>query len=501
MKRPLLLILACSLACSGLASAAQQPTHKAHEALRAGGRFSQAPKKEAAHNSAGSQDGILRGRDGEVLGTEKDPEAALGGSFGNPFALQLQANLVGRNLVEFTIDSTQIAGSAWSESFLVGFPSNPIQPTPVLVLFHGYGETPQDVLANSDFFEMGMQRGWIVVAPLGAHTVNYGIEYSQLNVEAALALLAGTIAPSLGMTVDADRFYAVGFSMGGGGAASFVARHADTCDGLHFAGTAIHTGSTSLSYTYWSTPGIQTTFDSALMFGGPPNDPALTFDYTRCSATDIDWATGLVDPTTDMVRNLTHMPVLSYYANQDPNSTLIAQTTTTHHQFRKRGGKGRLLHSPSSKHDWQTLNERRVFRMFKRAFQAPTALTRTLADRDGDWHGFNITQATARVFSPFRWIVLPQTNRLVLDEVANIQTLKLASPTCVGLNPDADLDIIFNSADSVPLEIVIGEIDDQPSDVWLGGVSTSSWSYDAASKELTLFENAQGNYLKWTVFN
>jgi pimeloyl-ACP methyl ester carboxylesterase len=501
MKRPLLLILACSLACSGLASAAQRPTHKAHEALRAGGRFSQAPKKEAAHNSAGSQDGILRGRDGEVLGTEKDPEAALGGSFGNPFALQLQANLVGRNLVEFTIDSTQIAGSAWSESFLVGFPSNPIQPTPVLVLFHGYGETPQDVLANSDFFEMGMQRGWIVVAPLGAHTVNYGIEYSQLNVEAALALLAGTIAPSLGMTVDADRFYAVGFSMGGGGAASFVARHADTCDGLHFAGTAIHTGSTSLSYTYWSTPGIQTTFDSALMFGGPPNDPALTFDYTRCSATDIDWATGLVDPTTDMVRNLTHMPVLSYYANQDPNSTLIAQTTTTHHQFRKRGGKGRLLHSPSSKHDWQTLNERRVFRMFKRAFQAPTALTRTLADRDGDWHGFNITQATTRVFSPFRWIVLPQTNRLVLDEVANIQTLKLASPTCVGLNPDANLDIIFNSADSVPLEIVIGEIDDQPSDVWLGGVSTSSWSYDVNSKELTLFENAQGNYLKWTVFN
>ena len=501
MKRPLLLILACSLACSGLASAAQRPSLKTHEALRAGGRFLQAPKKQATHKSAGFQDGILHGRDGEVLGSEKDPEAALGGSFGNPFGLQLQANLVGRNLVNFTIDSAQIAGSGWSESFLVGFPSNPVQPTPVLVLFHGYGETPQDVLDNSDFFEMGMKRGWIVVAPLGAHTYNYGIEYSQLNVEAALALLAGTIAPSVGMTVDADRFYAVGFSMGGGGAASFVARHADTSDGLHFAGAAIHTGSTSLSYTYWSTPSIQSTFDSPVMFGGPPSDPALTFDYTRCSATDISWATGLADSTTDMVRNLTHMPALSYYADQDPNTTLIAQTTTTHHQFRKRGGKGRLLHSPSTKHDWQTLKERRVFRMFRQAFQAPTALTRTLADRDGDWHGFNVTQAAARIFSPFRWVIQPQVNRFVVDEVANIQSLRLASPTWVGLNPDANLELVFNSADGVPLEIVIGEIDDQPSDVWLGGVSTSSWSYDAATKELTLFENAQGSYLKWTVFN
>ncbi|HIF41345.1 MAG TPA: hypothetical protein EYQ74_09635 [Planctomycetes bacterium] len=501
MKSPSLLLLACALACSGLASAAQRPTHKAHEPLRAGGRFVQVPQKLAVHSGGGSQDGILRGRDGEILGSEEDPEAALGGSFGNPFGLQLQANLVGRNLVNFTIDSAQIAGSTWSESFLVGFPNNPVQPTPVLVLFHGYGETPQDVLANSDFFEMGMKRGWIVIAPLGAHTYNYGIEYSQLNVEAALEMLAGTIAPSLGLTVDADRFYAVGFSMGGGGAASFVARHADTCDGLHFAGAAIHTGSTSLSYTYWSTPSIQSTFDSALMFGGPPNDPTLTFDYTRCSASDIDWTTGLVDPATDMVRDLTHMPVLSYYADQDPNATLIAQTTATHHQFRKRGGKGRLIHSPQNKHDWQTLKERRVFRMFRHAFQAPTTLTRTLADRDGDWHGFNITQATARVFSPFRWVVLPSANSFVVDEVANIQNLKLARPTDVGLNPDADLELIFDSADHVPLEIVIGEIDDQPSDVWLAGVPTSSWSYDAASKELTLFENGQGNYLKWTVFN
>ncbi|HJM55904.1 MAG TPA: hypothetical protein QF446_01125 [Planctomycetota bacterium] len=501
MKRPPLLILAFGLACSGLAPAAQRSTHKAHEPLRAGGRFLQVPQKQAVQTGLGSQDGILRGRDGEILGSEEDPEAALGGSFGNPFGLQLQANVVGRNLVDFTIDSAQIAGSSWSESFLVGFPNNPVQPTPVLVLFHGYGETPQDVLANSDFFEMGMKRGWIVVAPLGAHTYNYGIEYSQLNVEAALEMLAGTIAPSLGLTVDADRFYAVGFSMGGGAAASFVARHADTCGGLHFAGSAIHTGSTSLSYTYWSTPSIQTTFNSPLMFGGPPNDPALAFDYTRCSATDISWSTGNVDTTTDMVRNLTHMPVLSHYADQDPVATLITQTRTTHRQLRKRLGKGSLVHIPSTKHDWQTLNERRVFRMFRHAYQAPTSLTRTLADRAGDWHGLNITQATARVFSPFRWIVLPSTNRLVVDEVANIQTLKLTQPTCVGLNPDANLEVIFDSADGVPLEIVIGEIDDLPNDVWLAGAPTSSWSYDAVSKELTLFENAQGNYLKWTVFN
>ena len=503
MKHPVLLSLVCGLALSGLATATQRHTHRASEPLLAGGRFEQVHGKRAALQGSTAQDGILRGRDGEVLGTEDDPEAALGGSFGNPFGLTLQANLVGRNMVNFTIDSSQIAGSTWNESFLVGFPNSPLQPTPVLVLFHGYGETPQDVLDNSDFFEMGMQRAWIVVAPLGAHKYNYGIEYSQLNVEAALALLAGTIAPSLGMTVDADRFYAVGFSMGGGGAASFVARHADTCDGLHFAGAAIHTGSTSLRYTYWSTPSIQSLFNSAQMFGGPPNDASLSFDYSRCSAADIDWTTGLIDPATDMVRDLTHMPVLSFYADGDPNTTLIFQTTKTHHQFRARGGKGRLLHSAHTKHDWQTLRERRAFRIFRKAFQAPgpTTLTRTLADRDGDWHGFNITQAVARVFSPFRWIVQPQFNRFVVDEVANIQTLKLASPTCVGLDPDAVLEVLLDSADGVPLEIVLGEIDPQPIDVKRNGQSTSNWSYDAASKELTLYENTQGSYPRWTVVN
>ncbi len=455
------------------------------------------------HESA-AQDEILRGRNGEVLGSESDAEQALGGTFGNPFASQLQATVIGRNLINFTIDSTQIPGSSWSEEFLVGFPDKPIQPTPVLVLFHGYGETPQDVLDNSDFFEMGMKRGWIVVAPLGAHKYNYGIEYSQLNVEAALSTLAGTLAPSLGMTVDANRFYAVGFSMGGGAAASFAARHADTDSGLHFAGTAIHTGSTSLSYTYWSTPGVQSLFDSPLMFGGAPNDPALSFDYSRASGVDLGWTTALVDQKTDMVRNLTHMPLYSYYAAGDPNTTLITQTKASHHQFRKRGGTGRLKHSSKTKHDWQTLREARVFRIFEsHAFEAPdsSTLTRTLADRDGDWHGFSITQGAARLFSPFRWVIQPQFNRVVVDEVSNIKVFELPSPTAVGLDPNTVLEVLVDSADGAPMDIVLGEIATQPTDVQRNGQSTASWSYDAATQKLVLFESSKGSYPRWTVVN
>ena len=50
-----------------------------------------------------AQDGLLVGRDGEVLGSESDPEEALGGTFGNPFAAQLQASVVSRNVFDFVI--------------------------------------------------------------------------------------------------------------------------------------------------------------------------------------------------------------------------------------------------------------------------------------------------------------------------------------------------------------------------------------------------------------
>ncbi|MDP6940240.1 MAG: hypothetical protein QF848_15555 [Planctomycetota bacterium] len=449
----------------------------------------------------------IHGPNGRFIGIDDDPETVLGGSFGNPFALQMQATVIGRNLFSITIDSNLIPGSDWSEEFLVGIPNTPIHPTPVLVAFHGYGKRPADVLADSDLFPMGMDRGWIVIAPLGAHVYNYGIEYSQRNVETALTVLATMIAPNFNLTVDADRFYAVGFSMGGGAAASFAARHCDANGGLHFAATAIHTGPTSLSYTYETDEPpykIRALFNSPKMFGGPPSDPLLAFDYSRCSSMDIDDPTLSIDPTTEMLRNLASTPLISHYV-LGVNSAfdeLNLQTNMTHVEHVNLGGSGTLWVEHGTKHKWRTLNQRRLMEILGGiSYQVPADSTpvAVLADRDGSWDYFEVTQAASRAFSPFKWSKHSGLNLLLVTEVANIAELNLASPSPVGLDTSTALTYYFQTGDGVPVDLVLGEYTLQPTKVERSD-GAGSWSWDSATSELTIHEPAdKAGTVQWTI--
>ncbi|MDP6741418.1 MAG: hypothetical protein QF404_15515, partial [Planctomycetota bacterium] len=147
----------------------------------------------------GGQIGI-HGPNGRFIGIDDDPEAVLGGTLSNPFASFAPPNVIGFDsaglIVEYKINKVQ--GSKWSELFLVGMPRGAklSSPLPVLVLFHRFSKSHFGPRDDTDYFSLAMQRGWIVVAPAGAHCVNYGIEYSQKNVEAALGLLVESIAPS-----------------------------------------------------------------------------------------------------------------------------------------------------------------------------------------------------------------------------------------------------------------------------------------------------------------
>ena len=299
-------------------------------------------------------------------------------------------------------------GSGWQESFLLGLPANPVVPAPVVVLFHGYGETPHSVLENTSYFQMAMARGWIVVAPMGAHQYNYGIEYSQLNVEKVMEWVSSYL------TVDVDRFYAVGFSMGGGAAASYAARHLDPSH-ARFASVVVHTGTTSLRDCYW-TASVKNLFENDLMFGGSPDQEP--FAYQRASSIDLDTFTGSVDQDADMARNLSHIPVRNFNAIDDPNQNLVGQTAMLHNQLVLRVGSSVYEQGDGTTHNWGTLDEKAVLDYFATiSYQEPASGTfvRTLADRDGGWHSFDLEQEAGDQISPFRWIALPEQNRLVLQ--------------------------------------------------------------------------------------
>jgi pimeloyl-ACP methyl ester carboxylesterase len=465
----------------------------------------------------------IYGPHGKFIGIDDDPETVLGGKFSlGATPSNSSGSLAPPSLISFSPAGTvthytiaNVPGSKWQESFLVGVPRKTGSSSlPVLVLFHGDHENEWSVYEKTDYFTLAMRRGWIVIAPLGAHVRNFGIEYSQLNVEAALEQLVLTIAPS----ADLDRFYAVGFSMGGGAAPSFAARHMDP-KGLHFAGTVILSGTTALPWVHWSTE-VRKLFESPLMFGAPPDDSNVTFDYLRVSSIDLDlWNSSHgnndIDPDTDMIRNLSRGPVLSSYCRiENESKSMLITTLAAHEHLADPSGldnkRARLVISEQKKgnkrHDWTNLGENRVLNFLAPlSYQNPKngKTFSTLADRDGGWHCFEIVQAVPRVFSPFRSFIKKSANLIMVTEVENIAELKLPSPSSVGLRTSEKgqvkvLTYYFDTADGVPLKLILGEFTAQPTKVERKGIP-GSWSWDAATSELTLYEPATDGFVKWEI--
>jgi len=433
---------------------------------------------------------VIRGLHGEVLNRRGDFLAAVGGnpSFGS-LGASIQKGMLPKGVYEVTLPNT---GTGWEEKFLIGVPTGPLNPAPLLVVFHGYGEEHTHMVTKTSYFQEGMARGWIVLAPLGAHKYNYAIDYAQENVELALTWAATYL------TLDPDRFYGVGFSMGGGMAASFAARHQETF-GPRFAAVAVHSGTCSMRDVYWSA-NDKTLLEDQLMFGGSPDQHP--FRYVTASTIDLDTITGNVDQGSDMVRNLRHAPLYHFLAQNDPNTFLINQTQGNHDQAQLRGCDSILTASDDSVHQWWTLEEAVVLDWFEpKTFQGPAdgQQTRILADRNARWFDIYVEQTQAGELTPFRLTSVAASNRIYLDEIANASRLSV-DPELLGLDDAAPLELIVNNTDGLPLEFVLEGYDQAPTDVWRGGASTGSWSYDAANKTVHLYEANAANYPLWKVW-
>lgn len=433
---------------------------------------------------------VIRGTGGEVLNRNGDFFAAVGG---NPsrsvIGPRIATGMLPKGVYEVTLPNT---GTGWEERFLVGVPTNPIVPAPCLVVFHGYGEEHTHMVSRTSYFQEAMARGWIVVAPLGAHKYNYAIEYAQVNALQALEWVATYLM------LDPDRFYAVGFSMGGGMAASFASRHLDS-NGPRFAAVVVHTGTCSMRDVYWSS-NDKSLLESPQMFGAKPE--ARPFRYQIASTIDLDTFTDTVDRETDMVRNLVHAPLYHFAALNEPNPFLINQTIKNHEQALLHGGDSILVTSDDSVHKWYTLDETTILDWLEpKTFQVPGdgTSTRVLADRTGDWFDIHVRQAAIGVFTPFRWTKVGALNRMYVDLVENADLVSL-DPDKHGLDKNATLDLVFNNLDGLAVELVLEGYSQAPIDVWRSGQSTGSWTYDAATGTVTLFESNAINYPIWKIF-
>lgn len=406
----------------------------------------------------------------------------------SPFAPPLAAAALPGRMLEITMN---VPGQTWQERFIVGIPSQMQIPAPVLTLFHGYGEDPVDVMDRSDLPAEAMGRGWVVFIPLGAHHFNYGIEYAQDNIEDGFEFLGARLP------IDMDRIYGVGFSMGGGVAASYAARHLDP-EHIRFAALVNHTGTTSLRATY-HTSNDTNLFRSPLMFGATPDEDP--FAYQRSSTVDLDPGTGLFDASAEMARNLGTIPVQNWYAQFDVNQTIIEQTNLLDERVDALGGTTQEIVVQSTAHEWATLDTTSVINWLEtKTLRAPGPgeVTRTLADRDGRWHSLEIEQRVAGAFTPILWSSQTAVNALYLIGMENAEAIETDFRDHQ-LDAGRTLHVITETTDGLAPALRITGFTQAPSSVNYRGRALSSWSFDAATGTLTMEETGAPTWGHWVI--
>lgn len=428
---------------------------------------------------------------GTPLPTSGTVANAVGGQTVVPGAPSLRlAGGYGPGVYELVMNDT---GTAWQESFLIGIPPVPVQPeAPLLVVFHGWGNTHRSILDQTTYFHEARQRGWYIIAPLGAHKYNYAIPYAQQNVQAVLEWATWALP------IDDERIYGVGFSMGGGNVANYAARHLDP-NRPQFAAIVNHTGTVSVRDVYYNA--IDTSLlDHVDMFGGSPTQ--FPFAYARSSVIDIEPTRNMPDPEMDLARNLVGLPMFTTAAQSDPLQHLVRETRIVTRWLWHLGGTPRYKEEVGALHTWDTLDEWSAcqFLSGKRLDNSAVGTRSLLADRDATYLCFQVEQDTPGQFTPFRWNLDPSINRLVLDETENLARITVDT-AAAELDTSIPLKVLLGTQDGLPEEVVLDGYATPPSNVLRNNqpVGGGSWTWDAVHETVTLHETDAGAYPLWRI--
>jgi pimeloyl-ACP methyl ester carboxylesterase len=392
----------------------------------------------------------------------------------------------GQVLDYYTISlASSVTGSGFQEDFILFTPNVPKGVVrPLLVAFHGYGFSQKDIVFNTDFVSECAQRGWYMLAPLSASGGHFMCDPGQLNTEVAMDWTLNKFS------VDLTRIYAVGFSMGGGMALNYGARHLDPLHGT-FAAIVNHTGSVDLIDTYENDPASAFVFD---FWYGDQSPNSADYDLMRRGSV-IEWdpVAQQVNPNTDLVRNLNHVPLKSLRGSNDPLTGLTLQCDRLDAHLLALGRTPGTDYSyeivNSNKHTWDTLDGKAACDWLAQfTLNLPTQ-QRTIAATEGYYFHFFVDQTDNKLLTPFTWEVDPVANELRLSETANLTKLSVQTINA-GLSTDQQLSVVMSTADNKVNQVGLTGFAVQPVSVSRDGMvlPTTHWGYAPDSGMVTLTE-------------
>jgi pimeloyl-ACP methyl ester carboxylesterase len=378
----------------------------------------------------------------------------------------------------------------FAEKFFVQIPwPLPATPQPALIVFHKYGSTHLDVIQNTDFPDEANARRWFLVCPLGASKKHFSSIESQANTEAVLQwLLTG-----YGARIDSKRLYGVGFSMGGGAAANYAARHLDPDEPM-LAAIVVHSGGVALNNTYFhEIPAVRAILD--FWFGDGLPGSADPWQMARSSVIDFDPFTLVTSTDNDLARNLMHVPLQLKRAQIDAIHYVNDQTDALHQHLlnlgRTVGNEYSFDFVPEGQavygHSWDMLDFSAVCDWLAQFSLCLPSAANTLADRDDTYFHFEIEQDQPGAFTPFSWSVDATGNALSFDGTQNLARATVRTLRA-GLDPALPLTLTLGTQDGLPDEIVLTDFPAAPSAVMRDGGAAVTWSYDALARTLTVHE-------------
>jgi len=385
--------------------------------------------------------------------------------------------------------------SGIDEDFLVERPPTLTKgkKVPILVAFHKCCNSELDITVNTSFPAEARARGWFLMAPLGAFQPNYASIPSQQNTKDAIDF----VLERFGNYINRNRIYGVGFSMGGGSALSYAARHVDPSEAM-FAALVNHTGTLDLRDTYLQSAGDTRTVLSFLFGGTPAMQP---FNYRRSSLVVGEASMLGFNPSVSMGRNLTHVPILDVRAEFDEPATsyLLAQNALFESLMSFFGGNVTVdIKAGVSVHAWSTLVESEALDFLEQyRLELPTSAA-SLADRDDRFFYFDIVQGVPGSFSPFEWEIRSRTNRIDFSETSNITSIAF-DPEEAGLSLRETLVIRTGTADSTKDAILLEGFSFPPVEVLRDGLPFLTWVHDFATSTLTLPDTGGSQSHTWHV--
>jgi hypothetical protein len=299
-------------------------------------------------------------------------------------------------------------------------------PVPLVIGYHGFGLSPGSVALQSTLDEESNERGWFYMAPTGIDDILYGSTPCQQNVSAAIQWMLDNF------DIDPDRIYMVGFSMGGGVALNYTARHRDP-HGIMIAALGIVSATMDWTLEYATNNStIKSLLENPYNFGGTPS--SVPFAYQAASSLYFQSGSypplpGLLDIGNSMAVNLGSTPTYVTWDLQDTIPAVLAEEPVLVGVLAGLGGSfvsKPVTGTPSPKHSWTVLNEPDLFDFFagKVVNRAPLGFE-ALIDRDSAVGWSSVQQAAPLVFTHVNGVASLATRSLSVSNVTNAGVLRV----------------------------------------------------------------------------